>query len=119
MRFVKVTIATIIVILGIVFIIENLEMLKNTVKIKYNLYLVFLQSPDIPIWVIILFCFFLGVFTASLYGVYEIIVQRQTIRQLRQNLEMMAHELKAYAVPEPTEPGLRPEESEAAPTRSA
>ena len=42
----------------------------------------------------ILFCFFLGVFTASLYGIYEIIMQRQTIRQLRHNLEILAQELK-------------------------
>jgi hypothetical protein len=115
MRFAKVTIATIIVILGIVFIIENLEMLKHTVQIKYDLYVVYLQSPDIPIWVIILFCFFLGVFTASLYGIYEIVVQRQTIRQLRHNLDIMAQELKAYAVPERE----TPEEREPAPPQSA
>jgi len=119
MRFAKVTIVTIIVILGIVFIIENLEMLKHTVKIKYDLYAFTAQSPDIPIWVIILFCFFLGVFTASLYGVYEIIVQRQTIRKLQHNLEILGQELKAYAAPEATAASpARPAEPEA-PSQSA
>ena len=43
---------------------------------------------------LVLFCFFLGAFTASLYGIYEVIVQRQTIRQLKHNLEILAQELK-------------------------
>ncbi len=43
----------------------------------------------------VLFCFFLGVFTAALYGIYELIVQRQTIRQLRHNMEILTQELKS------------------------
>ena len=46
------------------------------------------------LWVLVLFAFFLGVFTASLYGLYELYQNRQTIRQLRHNLEIMARELK-------------------------
>jgi uncharacterized integral membrane protein len=94
MRFVKVIISTIIVLLGIVFIIENLETLKQAVRIQLDLYFATFQSPDIHLWVIILFCFFLGVFTTSLYGIYELFKQRQTIRQLRHNLEILARELK-------------------------
>jgi uncharacterized integral membrane protein len=102
MRFFKVIITTAIVLLGIVFIIENLEMFRQTVQIRYDLYFTYLQSPDVPLWVIILFCFFLGVFTTSLYGIYEMFVQRQTIRQLRHNLEIMADELRAAgAAPAP------------------
>jgi cell division protein FtsX len=94
MRFIKIIISTLIVILGIVFIIENLEMLKQTVRIRMDLHFVSFQSPDVHLWVIILFCFFLGVFTTSLYGIYELITSRQTIRQLRHNLEILARELK-------------------------
>ena len=94
MRFLKVIISTIIILLAIVFIIENLEMLKTAVTLKLDLYLLNLESPAVPLWVMILFCFFLGAFTASLYGLYEVIVQRQTIRQLRRNLEIMTQELK-------------------------
>jgi hypothetical protein len=112
MRFIKVIISTAIVLLGIAFIIENLEMLKTAVKIKLDLYVVYLESPDIHLWVIILFCIFLGVFTASLYGVYEIIMQRKTIRQLRHNLDILAQELKqAGAAAESAsspEPSTRP-----------
>jgi hypothetical protein len=98
MRFVKIIISTVIVLLGIVFIVENLDMLKHTVRIKMDLYFFTLQSPDISLWVIILFCFFLGVFTTSLYGIYELVKGRQTIRQLRHNLEILARELKQASV---------------------
>jgi uncharacterized integral membrane protein len=94
MRFVKIIISTVIVLLGIVFIIENLDMLKQAVRIRMDLYFITLQSPDVYLWVIILFCFFLGVFTTSLYGIYELVKSRQTIRQLRHNLEILARELK-------------------------
>jgi len=99
MRFVKIIISTIIVLLGIVFIVENLDMLNNIVRIKMDLYFFTLQSPDIHLWVIILFCFFLGVFTTSLYGIYELVKSRQTIRQLRHNLEILARELKQASAP--------------------
>jgi uncharacterized integral membrane protein len=94
MRFVKIIISTLIVLLGIVFIIENLEILKHTVKIRLDLYFVTFQSPDMYLWILVLFAFFLGVFTASLYGLYELYQQRQTIRQLRHNLEILGRELK-------------------------
>jgi uncharacterized integral membrane protein len=94
MRFLKVIIAIVIVLLGIVFIVENLETLKHQVTLGLDLYFVKFQSPAVHIWVLVLFCFFLGAFTASLYGIYEVIIQRQTIRKLRHNLDIMALELK-------------------------
>ena len=94
MRFVKVIFSTVIVLLGIVFIIENLDMLKQPVSLELNLYFVSLQSPKMHLWIIVLFSFFLGVFTTCLYGIYEHYQQRQTIRQLRHNLELLAKELK-------------------------
>ena len=94
MRFVKIIISTVIVLLGIVFIIENLEMLKHAVRLRLDLYVITFQSPDVHLWVLILFTFFLGVFTTSLYGLFELYRQRQTIRQLRHNLEILAKELK-------------------------
>jgi len=108
MRFVKVIITTAIVLLGIVFIIENLEMLKQAIKIRMDLYVVNLESPEIHLWVIILFSFFLGVFTASLYGIYEVIVQRQTIRQLRHNLDLLAQELKQAGAAAASKPEAPP-----------
>ena len=58
MRFVKVIISTVIVLLGIVFIIENLEVLKHAVRLKLDLYFVTFQSPDVYLWVLILVLLF-------------------------------------------------------------
>jgi uncharacterized integral membrane protein len=109
MRFIKIIVSTLIVILGIVFIIENLGMLEHSVQIRLDLHFVNLQTPHMHLWVLVLFAFFLGVFTASLYGLYELYQNRQTIRQLRHNLDIMARELKeasatgevSVATPEP------------------
>ncbi len=94
MRFVKVIFSTVIVLLGIVFIIENLEVLKQAVRLKLDLYFITFQSPDVYLWVLVLFAFFLGVITTALYGVYDNYQQRQTIRRLRHNQDMLARELK-------------------------
>ena len=109
MRFVKVIFSTVIVLLGIVFIIENLEVLKQAVRLKLDLYFITFQTPDVYLWVLVLFSFFLGVITTALYGLYDHYHQRQTIRQLRHNLDILARELKqasataqaSAAVPEP------------------
>jgi uncharacterized integral membrane protein len=98
MRFIKIIVSTLIVILGIVFIIENLEMLEHSVQIRLDLHFVTLQTPHMHLWVLVLFAFFLGVFTTSLYGLYELYQNRQTIRQLRHNLDIMARELKKAGV---------------------
>jgi methyl-accepting chemotaxis protein len=113
MRFVKVIFSTVIVLLGIVFIIENLEVLKQPVSLILNLYVVSFRSPDVYLWVLVLFAFFLGVITTALYGVYDNYQQRQTIRQLRHNLEILAKELKqvsatAQASAAATEPQIAP-----------
>ncbi len=99
MRFVKVIFSTVIVLLGIVFIIENLEVLKHSVSLKLDLYVATFQSPDVYLWVLILFSFFLGVLTTALYGLYGHYQQHQTIRQLRHNQELMAKELKQASAP--------------------
>lgn len=94
MRFLKVIVVTAIILLGMVFIIENLEMMKLPVRLKLDLYVKTFETPDIHLWVLVLFSFFLGVFTASLYGIVELIKQRQTIRQLKHNLDILSQELK-------------------------
>ncbi|MBM4295792.1 MAG: LapA family protein [Deltaproteobacteria bacterium] len=100
MRFFKVIFATLFVMFGITFIIQNLEILTRSVQLKLDLYFSTFQTPTIHLWGLVLFSFFLGVFTASLYGIYELIKQRQTIRQLQHNLEILSQELKRASGPE-------------------
>ncbi len=97
MRFLKLIFACLLLIFAIVFIIQNLEVLTQKVQLKLDLHFRTFESMPIHLWVLILFTFFLGVFTASLYGIYEHVKQRQTIRQLRHNLEIMGQELRRGA----------------------
>jgi uncharacterized integral membrane protein len=115
MRFIKIIVSTLIIILGIVFIIENLGMLSHSVQIRLDLHFINFQSPHIHLWVLVLFAFFLGVFTASLYGIYELYQNRQTIRQLQHNLDIMARELKEAGVTGEA-PAATPEPQAASPT---
>ena len=48
MRFLKVIISTIIILLAIVFIVENLEMLRQAVTLKLDLYVVQCKAPRCP-----------------------------------------------------------------------
>jgi uncharacterized integral membrane protein len=98
MRYVKVILGFVLVLLGIVFIIENRVVLEHAITIKFDLYFFKTESAPIPLWVLTLFIFFLGAFTAFLYFIYEHLKQRQTIRHLRQNLEIMGEELKRAGV---------------------
>jgi len=94
MRFFKVIFASLLGIFAVIFIIQNKEVLEHALQLRLNLYLTSFQSPQTPVWILILFAFFLGVFTASIYGIYELLKQRQTIRQLRQSLEIMEQKIK-------------------------
>ncbi|MBM4284205.1 MAG: LapA family protein [Deltaproteobacteria bacterium] len=94
MRFLKIIFTSLLTILGLIFILQNRTALEQTVQLSLDLYLKSFTSANIPLWLLIIFSFFLGVFTTSLYGFYELIKQRQTIRHLRQNLEIMGNELK-------------------------
>ncbi len=109
MRFLKVIFVTLLVLLAFVFIIQNLEILRQAVTLRLNLHLAKWQTPAVPLWLLVMFCFLLGVFTASLYGIYEIIVQRQTIRQLKHNLEILAQELKSAGARAEETPAVPPE----------
>ena len=114
MRFLKIIFASLLTVLGIVFIIQNLEVMTRAVQIRLDLYIRSFTSVQIPLWVLVLFAFFLGVFTASLYGIYELIKQRQTIRHLRQDLEVLGQQVKKAS---PSE-ALRPAETEASDSQS-
>jgi hypothetical protein len=94
MRYVKVIFGFILVLFGIVFLIENRVVLEHAVTLRFDIYVLQFESAAIPLWVMILFTFFLGAFTAFLYFIYEHFKQRQVIRQLRHNIEILGGELK-------------------------
>jgi len=98
MRYVKVLFIVFLALLGLIFLIENLEVLKHPVKLKLDLYLVYLESAAIHLWVLVIFAFGLGAFVILLYFLYDHVKQRQIIRQLKHNIEIMGEELKRAGV---------------------
>ncbi len=115
MRFIKVIFATVLGVFALIFIVQNRTAMEQALVLRFDIYVASAQSPPVPLWIVILFCFFLGVFTASLYGLYELIMQRQTIRKLRHNLEVLSEELTRASVPagaSSSPPRPEPEEGE-------
>ena len=110
MRFFKVIFSSLLAIFGIIFIIQNRDVLEHSIQLRLNLYFNAFQSAAIPLWILVLFVFFLGVFTACLYGLYELLKQRQTIRTLKHNLEIVSQELKRASAAAASEvPAQEPE----------
>jgi hypothetical protein len=98
MRYVKVLIIGILALVALVFVIENIEVLKQTIQLRFNIYFAHLETGPLEVWVITILSFALGAALVLIYFVYDHIKQRQIIRQLRQNIEIMAAELKRGGV---------------------
>jgi hypothetical protein len=98
MRYVKVFIIGILALIALVFVIENIEVLKQTIQLRLNLYFTNLETAPLEVWVLTILSFALGAVLVLIYFVYDHIRQRQIIRQLRQNVEIMASELKRAGV---------------------
>jgi hypothetical protein len=98
MRYVKVFIIGLLALISVVFVIENIEVLKQTVQLRLNLYLTNLETAPLEMWVLTILSFALGAVLVLIYFVYDHIKQRQIIRQLRQNIEIMAMEMRRAGV---------------------
>jgi hypothetical protein len=98
MRYVKVFIIGILAIIALVFVIENIEVLKQTIQLRFNIYFAHLETGPLEVWVLTILSFALGAVLVLIYFIYDHIRQRQIIRQLRQNIEIMAAELKRAGV---------------------
>jgi len=94
MRHFKMIFITLLFILAIVFIKQNLASLEHEVRLQFNIYFHTFQSTPIPLWLLLLFTGFLGALAVSLFLLIEWIKHRQTIRQLQHNLEIVTSELK-------------------------
>jgi hypothetical protein len=98
MRYVKVFIVVFLALAAVVFVIENIEVLKHPVQLVLNLYLIKLETALMPLWVLILLSFGLGAILILIYFVFDHVKQRQIIRQLQQNIEILTEELKQAGV---------------------
>jgi hypothetical protein len=98
MRYVKAFIIGLLALVSVVFVIENIEVLRQSINLRLNLYVANIETAPIELWVLTILSFTLGAVLVLIYFVYDHIRQRQVIRQLRQNVEIMAAELKRAGV---------------------
>jgi hypothetical protein len=98
MRYLKVFIVVFLALAAVVFVIENIEVLEHPVQLVLNLYIVKLETALMPLWVLILLSFGLGAILILIYFVFDHVKQRQIIRQLQQNIEILTEELKRAGV---------------------
>jgi hypothetical protein len=98
MNYVKAFLIGLLALLAFVFTIENIEVLRQTIQLRLDLYVFKLETAPLELWVLVTLSFALGAVLVLLYFVYDHIKQRQMIRQLRQNVEIMGMELKRAGV---------------------
>lgn len=98
MNYVKAFLIGLLALVGFIFVIENIEVLRQTVQLKLNLYFIRMETAPLDLWVLITLSFMLGAVLVFIYFIYDHIRQRQIIRQLRHNLEIMAAELRKAGI---------------------
>ena len=98
MRYLKAFIIGFLALVSVVFVIENIEVLRQTIQLRLNLYVAKIETAPLEMWVLTILSFALGAALVLIYFVYDHIKQRQVIRQLRQNVEIMSMELKRAGV---------------------
>jgi pilus assembly protein TadC len=98
MRYLKVFIIGLLALVSLVFVIENIEVLRQTVQLRLNLYVAKMETAPLEMWVLTILSFALGAVLVLIYFIYDHLRQRQLIRQLRQNVEIMSMELKRAGV---------------------
>jgi len=99
MRYLKAFIIGLLALVSVVFVIENIEVLRQTIQLRLNLYFAKIETTPLEVWVLTILSFALGAALVLIYFVYDHIRHRQVIRQLRQNMEIMEMELKRAGVP--------------------
>jgi hypothetical protein len=98
MSYLKTFIIGFLALVSVVFVIENIEVLRQTIQLRLNLYVAKIETAPVEVWVLTILSFALGAVLILIYFIYDHIKQRQIIRRLKQNIEIMAMEMKRAGV---------------------
>ena len=93
MKYLRVTIFALLFVVAIVFIQQNLQDFSGGVTIRLNLYFFSFESMSIPIYVLFLLSFFVGVLIASFYGFMDRIRLKGKLRTERKEVARLTKEL--------------------------
>ena len=93
MKYVRNILLTLLVLLVIVFIIQNYSQFSQGFEIRLNLYILELQTQPIAGWVLLLAAFFIGVVAASVGGLMERFRIKGELRRNRKEIARLKAEL--------------------------
>jgi len=108
MKYLRVTIYALLFVVAIVFIQQNLQDFSAGVTIRLNLYFFSFESMSIPIYVLFLLSFFVGVLITSFYGLVDRIRLKSKLRAERKESSRLRKELESVRSDATPEPELEP-----------
>ncbi len=95
MRSFRTVVWIVVVFLLLVFIVQNIKTLDQTVELQFNLYLFQINSGSIPIYLLILFSFLIGLLGAASHSLYRRIKIKGETRRLKKALRAREGELNS------------------------
>jgi uncharacterized integral membrane protein len=95
MKSVRTVVWVVVVFLLLVFIIQNIKILDQRVELQFNLYLVKFSSGAIPIYLLILFPFLIGLLGAASHGLFRRIKIKGETKRLKKVLQVKEGELNS------------------------
>ena len=82
MRYVKVLALVLFFFLGMVFFVQNTEILTKSISLRFSVFSLDLHSAPIPIYMYILVAFVLGAVISLLYFAWDKLKTRKEIKRL-------------------------------------
>jgi uncharacterized integral membrane protein len=95
MKALKAPFITIIGAILLIFVIQNIDTLNQTIDLRLDLYIFDFDSGVIPIYLIIIISYLIGMIVAASYGFYQRIQLKGENRRLKRTLKEREEELNS------------------------
>jgi len=121
MKYIRVIVYAAIFVLAIVFIQQNIQDFSQGIHIRLNLYYISFESIAIPVYILLLISFMVGVLIASTYGLLDRFRMKRSLRREKKTNDRLKKELESLRSESSSEEGssLESREAEEADTRPA
>lgn len=95
MKQVKAIFVILFLLLVVIVAVQNYGPITTPVNFKVNLYFVDYETPDMPLFIVVIISFVIGVIFTGLYGLGEHLRQRREIKSLLKEIEERDKELSS------------------------
>lgn len=99
MRAVKALVIGLLIVLAVVFVVQNSNLMFQKVTFQLNLVVLSFQSYPLPLYVHLLIAFLLGVVLALSYYLLSVIGFHKTLREKKKEILRLNGELTSLRVP--------------------